>query len=350
MGIETLGGEGDTVADVMEPYLREQLEKRREELNQAMASPASDAAHPALTQLMHEVDAALSRMNQGTYGICEVCHDTIEKDRLICDPLTRLCLDHLSSEEQRALEGDLELAARVQRGLLPQNEFKLGEWQIHYQYRPAGLVSGDYCDVIAPAGGNGTLTFLIGDVSGKGVAASLMMTHLHAMFRTLAETDIGLAKLLDVGNRIFCESTIAGQYATLVCGRLARAGEIEIASAGHLPALLVRKGGVEEFSSTGVPLGMFCAARYSVARAHLDPGDSLLMFTDGISEARSAAGVEYGLERLSVIAGEQYGQAPRDFLSNCLDELAAFSSGARQRDDQTMMIVHRADSAAALHD
>lgn len=339
-----------TVAEVMEPYLREQLEKRREELKHAMASPAADAARPALTQLLQEVDAALGRMNQGTYGICDVCHDAIEKDRLICDPLTRLCLDHLSGEEQRALEGDLELASRVQRGLLPQSEFNLGEWRIHYQYRPAGLVSGDYCDVIAPSGGSGKLTFLIGDVSGKGVAASLLMTHLHAMFRSLVETDVGLSKLLDMGNRIFCESTIAGQYATLICGRVERAGEIEIASAGHVPALLVRKAGVEEFGSTGLPMGMFCSARYNVTRAHLDPGDSLLMFTDGISEARNATGAEYGLERLSVIAGEQYGRPPHEFLSECLNEVSSFSSGVRQKDDQTMMIVHRADFAAALHD
>jgi phosphoserine phosphatase RsbU/P len=338
------------MAEVMEPYLREQLEKRREELRHAMASPVPHAAHPAFAQLLQEVDAALERMNQGTFGICEVCHDTIEKDRLICDPLTRLCIDHLSREEQRALEGDLELASRIQRGLLPQAELQIRDWHILYQYKPAGLVSGDYCDVIVPSRDGGRPIFLLGDVAGKGVAASLLMTHLHAMFRSLSTLDVGPDKLLDVGNRIFCESTIAGQYATLVCGRVASAGEIEIASAGHLPALLVGKNRVEELASTGLPLGMFCTALYNVTRAHLDPGDALLLFTDGISEARDAAGAEYGIERLSVIAGEQYGRDPREFLTECLSDVSAFSSGARPADDQTMMIVQRADSATALHD
>jgi phosphoserine phosphatase RsbU/P len=338
------------MAEVMEPYLREQLEKRREQLSYAIASPAAHVAHPAFQELLREVDAALERMDQGAYGICEVCHDTIEKDRLICDPLTRLCIDHLTSAEQRALEGDLELAARIQRRLLPQAEVKTPGWHIHYQYKPAGLVSGDYCDVIVPSGDGNKPIFLLGDVAGKGVAASLLMSHLHAMFRTLSAMEVGLDRLLDLGNRIFCESTLAGQYATLICGRIADGSAVEIASAGHLPALLVRKNGIEEFSSTGLPLGMFCSARYSVTHTRLDPGDSLLLFTDGISEAANPTGAEYGIERLSVIAAEQYGRGPRDFVAECLSDVNTFSSGTAQRDDQTIMIVHRTDSAAAKHD
>jgi phosphoserine phosphatase RsbU/P len=340
------------MADVMEPYLREQLEKRRDQLRHAIASPDAHVAHPAFAELLHEVDAALERMNEGTYGICEACHDTIEKDRLISDPLVRFCLDHLTGSEQRALEGDLELAARIQHRLLPQTELLIPGWHILYQYKPAGLVSGDYCDVIVPSDDGGMPIFLLGDVAGKGVAASLLMSHLHAMFRTLSAMEVGADKLLEMGNRIFCESTLAGQYATLICGRVANNSEIEVASAGHLPALLVRRSGIEEFSSTGLPLGMFCNARYGVTRGRLDPGDTLVLFTDGISEAANPAGLEYGVERLSVVAGEQYGSAPPDFLAQCLADVASFSSGARQRDDQTIMVVHRTDSgpSAALHD
>jgi phosphoserine phosphatase RsbU/P len=332
------------MADVMEPYLREQLEKRRDQLKQAIASPDAYVSHPAFVGLLREVDSALERMSAGTYGICEVCHDTIEKDRLICDPLTRLCIDHLTGEEQRALEGDLELASRIQRGLLPQREFTAGGWHIHYQYRPAGLVSGDYCDVIASSGDGSKPFFLLGDVAGKGVAASLLMTHLHAMFRSLSSMDVGVDKLLDLGNRIFCESTIAGQYATLICGRVGNSGEVEIAGAGHLPALHVGREGVEELSSTGLPLGMFSTSRYTVTRVHLDQGDSLLLFTDGISEALNPAGAEYGVERLAIVAGEQYGNAPREFLERCVSDVREFSSGTRQHDDQTLMVVHRTDS------
>lgn len=333
--------------EITEPYLREQLERRRDQLKHAMASPASQFAPAPLSQLLNEVDSALERMEEGTYGICEVCHDTIEKDRLIADPLVRLCLDHLSTEEQRALEGDLELASQIQRGLLPQNHVQFGDWHIEYQYKPAGLVSGDYCDLIPPTDEDGKLIFLLGDVAGKGVAASLLMTHLHAMFRSLSAMEIEVDKLLDLGNRIFCESTIAGQYATLICGRAGRSGEIEIASAGHLPALLVTKNGVEQHSSTGLPLGMFCNARYQVARLRLEPRDSLLLYTDGISEARNEVGTEYGVERLSMIASEQQASAPHELMGRCLKDVREFSSGSRQADDQTLMVIHRANSAGA---
>jgi phosphoserine phosphatase RsbU/P len=330
--------------EITEPYLRQQLEKRRQELRRVMASPAAETAPAALGQLLRDVDAALERMDHGTYGICEECHDTIERDRLICDPLVRLCLDHLSGEEQRALEGDLELASRIQRGLLPRKELKFRDWHIHYEYKPSGLVSGDYCDLIVPSRQDGKLIFLLGDVAGKGVAASLLMSHLHAMFRSLAAVEINLKQLVDTGNRIFSESTIAGQYATLICGSAGDFGEVEIASAGHLPALLVGKNGVAQLGSTGLPLGMFPMARYTVSRAQLDPGDSLVLYTDGISEAAGAEGSEYGVEKLALVAGEQYGRPPAEVLAACIEDLKSFSSGTRQADDQTLMLIHRADS------
>jgi sigma-B regulation protein RsbU (phosphoserine phosphatase) len=272
------------VAGISDPYLREQLERRRERLKTAISSVSTTGASAQsapLVELLNDVDSALQRMNQGTYGICEVCHDTVEKERLIADPLVRLCLDHLTNEEQRALERDLELTSRVQRGLLPPANLQHHDWQIHYQYKPAGLVSGDYCDLISPATEEGNLLFLVGDVAGKGVAASLLMTHLHAMFRSLSGVGLDLGRLLDVANRVFCESTIAGQYATLVCGRAGRNGEIEIGSAGHFPALHVSKDRVRRIGATGLPLGMFATSCYTIQQVHLKPGETLLLYTDG---------------------------------------------------------------------
>ena len=243
--------ENKTVAGVTDPYLREQLEKRRDSLKVAISTiPLTDSpdASAPFNKLLEDVDFAIRRMDEGTYGICDVCHDSVEKERLIIDPLVRLCLDHLSSEEQRALERDLELASRVQRGLLPQTDVRYRDWRIHYLYKPAGIVSGDYCDLIPGAGEKGKLIFLLGDVSGKGVAASLLMTHLHAMFRALSGIGLELDRLMEMANRMFCESTIAGQYATLVCGRAGHSGEIEFASAGHFPVLLASKDSVSRWT------------------------------------------------------------------------------------------------------
>ena len=336
--------EAKTVTAIVDPYIREQLEKRRDEITLLLSSiPASEPAATTapFVELLEEVDSAVQRMDAGTYGICEVCHDTVEKDRLIADPLTRLCLDHLSSDEQRALERDLELASQVQRGLLPQSDAEFRDWRIHYQYKPAGMVSGDYFDLLSPASPDDDLIFLLGDVSGKGVAASLLMTHLHAMFRSLASTDMELGKLLEMANRLFCQSTTAGQYATLVCGRAGRSGAIEIASAGHAPALMISLDGVKQIGSTGLPLGLFSTSRYTVCRVRLEPRDSLLLFTDGISEANNASGREYGIDGLSAALGERHGWPPRELVAACLGDIHRHSAGVRQADDQTLMAIQR---------
>ncbi len=336
--------EAKTVPAIVDPYIREQLEKRRDEIKLLLSSiPASEPAATTapFVELLEEVDSAVQRMDAGTYGICDVCHDTVEKDRLIADPLTRLCLDHLSSDEQRALERDLELASQVQRGLLPQSDAEFRDWRIHYQYKPAGMVSGDYFDLLSPASDDGGLIFLLGDVSGKGVAASLLMTHLHAMFRSLASMDMELGKLLEMANRLFCQSTTAGQYATLVCGRAGRSGEIEIASAGHAPALVISPNGVKQIGSTGLPLGLFSTSRYTVCGVRLDPRDSLLLFTDGISEANNAAGREYGIDELSLAIGARHGWPPKELVAACLGDVQRHSAGVRQADDQTLMAIQR---------
>jgi phosphoserine phosphatase RsbU/P len=338
------------MAAVTDPYLREQLEKRRAELKAAIAVVPVEhesTAAVSLVDLLHQVDDAVQRMDEGTYGICESCRGSVEKERLITDPLVQLCLDCLSDEEQRALERDLELASRIQRGLLPQTDLRFRDWRIHYRYKPAGVVSGDYCDLILPSTAEGKLVFLLGDVAGKGVAASLLMTHLHAMFRSLASLGLELDKLLEMANRLFCESTIAGQYATLICGSIGRNGEIEIASAGHNPALLVSKDGVKQLGATGLPLGLFTTSRYSVSRARLDLNDGLLLYTDGVSEANGASGNEYGINALSAAATKRYGWTPQELVAACMSDVEKHCGGTRQADDQTLMAIQRSAVAAA---
>jgi phosphoserine phosphatase RsbU/P len=340
-----------TMAQVSDPYIREQLEKRREDVNLALASAAPMMPAEPYLELLGEVDTAIQRLDEGSFGECVECHGIVEKERLIADPLTKICLDCLSVDDRRALERDLELASSVQRGLLPDKNVQFGEWRIHYEYISAGHVSGDYCDLIVPRSADGKLIFLLGDVAGKGLAASLLMTHLHAMFRSLSGSGAGaelqLDKLLETANRVFCESTFAGQYATLICGSVGRAGELELASAGHLPALLVRREGVKLIGATGLPLGMFSSSRYAIQRARLEPGDALLLFTDGISEAGDAAGKEYGVKRLSNVAGERHRWAPREFLAGCLKDLKEHTAGTKQTDDQTLMVIHRGETAGA---
>src|SRR4030095_11413943 len=110
-----------------EPLLRDQLIERRHKIE---IDTNGFAEATELRRLLQEVDAALQRMDHGTYGLCDVCHEPVESERLIANPLARLCLDHLTSSEQRALEDDLALAASIQKGLLPQHFQKVDGWEI----------------------------------------------------------------------------------------------------------------------------------------------------------------------------------------------------------------------------
>src|ERR1700726_4854617 len=268
---------GGAMATAEQTFCLTEREQRRERLHDALHSCAADAS---LSQLLTAVDAALSRIAQGTFGLCEMCHDSIEAERLLADPLVQFCLDHLTSAEQRALESDLSLAARIQRVLLPKPSLAPVGWEVCYHYQPASMVSGDYCDLFEIDDG---LLFMLGDVSGKGVAASMVMSHLHATFRTLAEACLPLDRMVQDANRIFCESTLAGQFATIVVARATRDGSGGFVSAGHLPVLHIHGDGATPKDSTGVPLGMFCDARFPVHRLTLAHGDSLFLYTDGLT-------------------------------------------------------------------
>jgi sigma-B regulation protein RsbU (phosphoserine phosphatase) len=315
--------------------LRPKILERRARLQAAAGSVSADYVN----ELLAEVDAALQRIDEGSFGICETCHDTIEQDRLERNPLLRFCLDHLTGAELKAHQDDLELATQIQANLLPAKDIACGNWITHYRYQPAGIVSGDYCEVVASADGR-SLFFALGDVAGKGVAASLLMSHLSAIFRSLLSLDLPLAEMMSRANRLFCESTPATHYATLVAGRATEDG-LELCSAGHCPPLLLRRGGTDSIDSTGLPLGLFCDGRYGIRHVPLDPGDSLVLYSDGITEAQDRDGNAYEEERL---IRSLDGHAERDAASMAevvLRDIARFCGAHPQQDDMTLLIVRR---------
>jgi len=198
--------------EVQDPFLRDQLLHRRQRLETAVAeSPGSED----LVRLMEQVDRALHRMDHGTYGLCGTCREPIERERLLADPLISFCLDHLSPEEQRSLQMDLDLASWVQRALLPKPALSASGWEARFHYEPAGPVSGNYCDLVGPVPGEEDLFFLFGDVSGKGVAASMLMARLHAILRALIDARLSAEQIMGRANRLFCESALPASFATL---------------------------------------------------------------------------------------------------------------------------------------
>ena len=320
---------------VRDATLRTQLLKRRERLHSAIPT-VSNAQQ--IRELLREVDSALERMQAGTFGLCETCHDPIEADRLLVDPLCRNCLDHLSPAEQRALERDLDLAFQVQRGLLPKPELATDGWTVAYHYEPAGPVSGDYCDWIASEDG---ACFFVGDVTGKGVAASMLMAQLYAIFRSLATATHSPGDLLARANRVFCDGIPFSYFATVVGGRIAHGGEVEISNAGHCLPLHVHAGRTAPVQSSGLPLGVSCETTYTSQKLTLDKGDSLVLYSDGLTEAFNVSGEQYGVPRLSGLLERQAALPPQSLLATTLEDLKKFRAGAPRSDDLTVMIIRR---------
>jgi len=316
-------------------YAREQLLDRRQKLTSVLTHTR---ANPHLAALLEEVDAALERVETGSFGICEYCHDSIEADRLASDPLIRFCIDHLSREQRSALEQDLVLAANMQSGLLPPREQRFGDWEIAHHYQSMGPVSGDYCDVIQCPGGE--LFLLVGDASGKGVAASLLMTQLHAMFRSLIHCKISLKDLMERANRILCEGNSGRSFATLVCARLSPTGLLEVSNAGHCSPLVAGTSATRRIETASLPLGMFTDVEYEVESHQMDPGDTLILYTDGVSETRNGD-ADYGDQRLEQLLRRCFQLNPRSLVDACIEDLTAFRGHSRPADDLTFMAARR---------
>lgn len=207
-----------------------------------------------------------------------------------------------------------------------------------YEYRPAGAVSGDYCDMVP--GASGDTFFLFGDVAGKGVAASMLMTQLHGMFRALIAAGLPLAQVVERASRIFCESTLPTHYATLVAVRALEDGTIEVCNAGHVPPLVAQGGDVSHLRAGNLPIGMFCSAAYQVATLAFAPGDALVLVTDGVSEAENADRQEYGLERVGNVCRARIQASAQELSAAILRDVDAYRSGP-MADDTTVMVVRR---------
>ena len=237
---------------------------------------------------------------------------------------------------------ELATAARLQRALLPMSPYRKGAWSIAHRYSPAGAVGGDMIDVI-PSGDR--LYFLLADVSGKGIAAALLAAYLHAAFRSLIPFGLSIEETVRRVSALLCASTLPAQYATLQFGVLEPDGQIVMANAGHPPALIIGRERQASVVSTGTAAGLFCDSVFSSTRLSLAAGDTLLLYTDGITEAFDAADNEYGLERLQRAAAAGALDDPQKMLARIAADQSRFLDERRPDDDLTVMAIRRSAPA-----
>lgn len=244
-----------------------------------------------------------------------------------------------------AQETELATAARLQRALLPPSPFVRNGWAVAHHFAPAGAVGGDILDVF-PAGDR--LCFMFADVSGKGIAASFVTAYLHAIFRSLAPAGLPLADLVARTSALLCSSTLPWQYATLVAGYLGTDGTIELANAGHPSPLVLAADGHAHIVQTGTPVGMFCDSTFDTISVTLADGDTLLLYSDGVSETLTPEGAEYGTRRLLDVASAAFASAPTALIAAVAADHALVAGTEITRDDVTLLAVRREAGASVM--
>ncbi len=243
--------------------------------------------------------------------------------------------------QKRIMDEELKTASMIQRGLLPPAPVGIDGYTFAGANRPCRTVSGDYYDFVRRP--DGRIYFVIADVSGKGITAGLMMAGLQASFRIFCKNDPPPAELISQLNDALKDTLPQSKFVTLFLGRLDLAtGHIEYANAGHTPPLWVTGSGVRELGDTDLVLGVISRADFRQHSLQLDPGDSLVLFTDGVTEAENEDGEDLGgrddiVQRLGTMHG-----AGAEELAGAIEEVVlAHTADAPLADDVTLVVVSR---------
>ena len=266
-------------------------------------------------------------------------------------------LESLTAElaKRASLNREIEIAREVQERLFPQTYPQLPGIGLAGYCRPAQFVGGDYYDFfLIPQPGEGPasrLAIAIGDISGKGISAALLMASLRASLRSVATIQSGygernLATLMEHVNRLVYEASTSNRYATFFYAELDPATRVlSYVNAGHNCPVLLRPGATEaiQLQPTGTVIGLLPMAAYDQASIQLQPGDTLLAFTDGISEAMTAEDEEWGEDRMTatarnLLAEPGCNRTAAQLLACILQAADTFTAGAPQHDDMTLLL------------
>ena len=245
---------------------------------------------------------------------------------------------HKEALEKERIERELELAATIQRQILPRDLPSVPGLAIAARNVPTRQVGGDYFDVFPLSGGR--LAFLVADVSGKGVPAALLVSTVHAAVHLQIDEARTVSDLVQRIDRHLQRYAVTRKFLTAFFGLLEPdTGVLRYVSAGHNPALLRRAGGeLEQLRATGVPLGMFPSASWKEETLSMARGDLLCVYSDGITEALDASDEEFGVPRLSRLLDSS---PPDEICRRIFDAVASFAADVPQYDDQTLLLVNR---------
>jgi sigma-B regulation protein RsbU (phosphoserine phosphatase) len=329
--------------------IRGSLRAKRETLRQwaEAADPRKmrDVLGPAgkepFEQHLTVIENALEQAETDDLGICTVCDEPVESRLIQMDYTSCVCLTHLSEDERRSLESELELAAAVQRSLLPQTPPDIPHLEIAAFSRPAQIVGGDYFDFFRFAGGRHGVA--ISDVVGHGLSSSLIMASLQTMLRTLTQEHASPAELVARINRLCLHNIQFTTFITLFLGAFDPAGrELTYCNAGHNPPLVLRREGatpgeVTWLQPTGAAVGLAEDTSYTDQTIRLATGDLLLLYTDGATETMNPRGDLFEPDRLASAVREGRALPAQALLQAVRRRLEEFAEGAAPADDLTLV-------------
>ena len=257
----------------------------------------------------------------------------------------------LEVADRLSLKRDLEVAREIQQAMLPDGMWSGAGVEACGLTQPANTVGGDFYDILPRP--DGTVIVALGDVAGKASPAALLMALLLAMMRTLVDEGLTIAELVKRLNTQVGKHAPPSRFITLfVASYDPRTAEVQFVNAGQTPPLLRRKNGtIERLSTGGIALGMFEGSRYEAGHIRLDPGDAIVMYSDGITEAEDPAGVpfdEAGLERTLALYPGTFPEATAASVAQAIfDAVERHRRDSRLSDDLTVLVLSRISNSIA---
>ena len=325
--------------------IQEGLEEKQNEIReflQTAPEPEKDLClghdEHCIEDHLHVIESSLEKMEDGTLGVCVVCHGYVDAQLLEMDYTAAVCLDHYSEEERRRLESELELSQVVQRALLPQRVPEIRGVELAAFSRPSEIIGGDYFDFFQFR--DGTHGFVIADVSGHGVAAGMLMSSLQTAIRTMApDTDLP-TEILERINRFYIHNI---HFTTFVTVFLARFDPVTLTltyvNAGHNPPAVRRRvnGEIIWLKPTAPAIGIAEEFHPRMETIGFSGGDSLLLYTDGLTEVLNFGNEQFGQERLAELVQQHADRTAPDLLQSIRRAVSAFGGDKPLADDMTMV-------------
>jgi sigma-B regulation protein RsbU (phosphoserine phosphatase) len=244
---------------------------------------------------------------------------------------------YAEAAEKARIERDLRIAADIQRALLPDGAYEADHVDLAAASIPCRTVGGDFFDYLDI--GERGFAFALGDVAGKGAPAALLAAAVQSNFVAQAPVSLDPADTMARINKALLRRAIEARFATMFYGVVDEDGRLSYCNAGQEPPLVIRKDGVAWLETGGPVLGLLTIATYEFGTVALSPGDLVVVYSDGVSEARNRAGDELGRDRFVEAMRKWHGGKPEAVLESLLGDVRRFSDGVAQGDDITALVL-----------